>query len=137
MTKVSDWINPMIFENETFKQFNMVNSAKKERYKAKRRNYIFIIACSSYSLNHFKMEKLFRPLYEQGVLETNNLAKIKDYIALRNALVLISALKKENVHREVYLLQESYLQFEKQYRFMMSSHLNKFKFHCMIPPKVL
>lgn len=137
LSSISEWITPKIFENETFKQFNMVNNAKKERYKAKRRNYIFIIATTGYSLNHFKMEKLFRPLYEQGVLQTNNIQKIKDYTALRNAMVLISALKKENVHREVYLLQESYLSFEKHYRFMLSSHLNKYKYYTMVPPKVL
>ena len=62
---------------------------------------------------------------------------IKDYFSLRNAMMLIAALKKENVHREVYLVKSSFVQLEKNCRFLMSSHLNKFKNYTYMPPESL
>jgi len=52
---------------------------------------------------------------------------LEDYLSLKNAILLIAALKKERIHREVYLLDSSMTNFEDKYKFMMSSHLKRFK----------
>jgi len=52
---------------------------------------------------------------------------LEDYLSLKNAILLIAALKKERIHREVYLLDDSITQLEGKYKFLMSSHLKRFK----------
>lgn len=134
---IGKWINERIFDYDVFKQFHLVNNLKKDRYKNKRRQYIFVVGLHDHSLNNFKLEKLFRPKYQEGIIQTNRLQLIKDYFSLRNAVTLIAALKKENVHREVYLLKSSFTHLERHYRFLMSSHINKFKTSMCMPPENL
>jgi len=58
---------------------------------------------------------------------------LEDYLSLKNAILLIAALKKERIYREVYLLDDSIHNFEKKYKFLMSSHLKRFKKMFSIP----
>lgn len=81
------------------------------------------------------MEKLFRPKYAEDIFSFNRMQKIADFISLRNAIMLIAALKKERVHREVYLVSEGQKSLEHCYRYLMSSHINKFKNRFLVPPE--
>ena len=60
---IGKWINDKIFGNELYRQFNLVNNLKKDRYKNKRRQFIFVIGLHDHSLLHFKLEKMFRQKY--------------------------------------------------------------------------
>lgn len=89
------------------KQFNLVNDQIKKRFQAKKRNYIIIIGTDTHDVNEFKISEIFEKSYRNEIVSSNNLAKVKDYVSLRNALIMISALKQERVFREVYLLKDS------------------------------
>ena len=55
-------------------------------------------------------------------------------MSLRNALMLIDTLKKNNCYRNVYLVRDSQRAIEHCYRFLCSSHLNRFKDRFFMPP---
>jgi hypothetical protein len=78
---------------------------------------------------------LFRPKYLEGIFESKKVTKIADFISLRNAIMLIAALRKERVYREVYLCQEGQKSLEHCYLYLMSSHINKFKHRFIVPPE--
>jgi hypothetical protein len=59
---------------------------------------------------------------------------MEEYIALRNAIMLIDALKQQSCHRNVYLLNDSQRAFEHCYRYLCGSHLNRWKGRFLIPP---
>ena len=76
---------------------------------------MFVIATHTYDISNFRLQDIFEKSYRNEIISSNNLAKVKDYVALRNAMILISALKQERVFREVYLLADSQTTFENRY----------------------
>jgi len=77
---------------------------------------------------------MFRPKYGEGVIAKNQLNKLNDYISLRNAVLLIDALKRDSIHRNVYLVRDSERSIEHCYRYMCSSYFNRFKNRIEMPP---
>jgi len=101
-----DWIPNVLFKDEQLKEHNVISDAKLKTFKARKRMYVFVIASHTQNISSFNLGKLFRPLYAEGVIGTGRLSKVKDYLSLRNAILLTEALKKERVHREVYLVRD-------------------------------
>ncbi len=86
------------------------------------------------SLDSFKIEKLFRPRYGEGVMSLNKKDRLQDYMSLRNAVLLIDTLKANNCHRNVFLVRDSQRSIEHCYRYLCSSHFNRFKDRFLLPP---
>ena len=84
-----------------------MNAQKAKKYAARKRSYVFIIATNTYDLSTFRVQDIFDKNYRNEIISSNNLAMVKDYVSIRNAMILVSALKQERVHREVYLLEDS------------------------------
>ena len=80
---------------------------------------------------------MFRPRYGEGVLAQNKQTKLNDYLSLKNAVLLIDALKRDNIHRNVYLVRDSERTIEHCYRYMCSSYFNRFKNRIEMPPEKL
>ena len=123
-----------MFSNEEMKEFNMVNDRKLKMFNNRKRLFIFIVGTNSQSIDNLKMEKIFRPKYYQGIVATGNVNLIKDYISLRNALLLVDSLKNEKIHREVYLVRDGMKNMESEFMFLMASNINKFKNRFILPP---
>lgn len=60
--------------------------------------------------------------------------RLEEYVSLRNAFLLIDALRRMSCHRNVYLLNDSQRAFEHCYRYLCSSHLNRWKDRFLMPP---
>ena len=90
--------------------------------------FIYIVATNSHNVDYFNAEEMFQESYADEVFssKTKKVGKVKDYISLRNAILLVHALKKERIHREVYLVHDCQRQLEHKYKFLMDSHINKF-----------
>jgi len=73
------------------------------------------------NFNLFDTTKLFDPEYAEKF--SKNQVISEDLVTLRNAIELIAALKKERLHREVYLLRDSIHKFKSQYPFLTGSYL--------------
>jgi hypothetical protein len=95
-----------------------MNGKSVEKYAQRKRLYVFIIATQDFSASHFDLSKIFE----------DSSSNLEDLQALRNAIKLISQLKQERVHREVYLLKDSFRDFERKYRFLMASKIYKTRF---------
>jgi hypothetical protein len=112
MYDYKDWIPNKLGKDEKLIEFNLINDKKLKAFNERKRKYIFIIACNTQNIDDIKLEKMFRPSYANSVIynkktkKPNKLSKVKDYACLRNAVLLIHALKKERVFREVYLVRD-------------------------------
>ena len=103
-----------IFENELLRKYELVNSKKIEKFKNKRRLYVFIVASENSDV-------------DLGSMNSSSDDDDADRLSIKKALALIAQLKKERVFREVYLLRESHRSFENRYKFLMSSHIARFE----------
>jgi hypothetical protein len=93
-----------------------MNDTKISKFDSRRRWYIFIIATHSQDLDQINLSKLFCNKAENPS---------DDHLTLRNAIILLDLLKKERVHREVYLLKDSMSTFTSKYNFLVTSFLYK------------
>ena len=89
-------------------EMHLVNESQKGIFKNRKRMFIYIVATNSHNVDYFNPEEMFQESYVNDILatKTKKLGKVKDYISLRNAILLIHALKKERIHREVYLVHD-------------------------------
>jgi hypothetical protein len=67
-----------IIENPTLSKFELINPKKIEKYKLRRRQYIFVVATQNLSVSDFKIEKIFDKDYSCDDVE--------DLQSLRNAI---------------------------------------------------
>ena len=126
--KFADWVPNLLMKDEMLKSMDLVTDAQQTVFKNRKRMFIYIIASNSHNVDYFKIEKMFLEKYANDVFssKTKKIGKVKDYISLRYAVLLIHALKKERIHREVYLVHDCQRQLEHKYKFLMDSHINKF-----------
>ena len=52
---------------------------------------------------------------------------------MKNSILLIAGLKTKRIHRYVYILDDPIKDVEKKYKFLMSSHLKRFKKMFSVP----
>ena len=108
------WIKKEIFENSTLKKLNMVNEKKEKKFAGRKRQYVFVVPTQKFNVDQFTVGQVFDPKYALEIYnkEASNPKVLEDYLSLKNAVLLIAALKKERIHREVYLLDDSITNFE-------------------------
>jgi len=131
---VYKWLPTITTFDKELETFNIINEQKLAAFKAIRRKYVFIIASHQKNIDSFKIEKLFRPRYGEGVMSLNKKDRLQDYMSLRNAILLIDTLKQNNCYRNVFLLRDSQRSIEHCYRYLCSSHFNRFKDRFLMPP---
>ena len=92
-----DLLKSEVLNNPHYKELQIMNDTKISKFDSRRRWYIFIIATHDQDLDQIDLSKLFQ--------KTENPSE--DLQTLRNAIILLDCLKRERVHREVYLLKDS------------------------------
>jgi len=102
-----EWLPTILEDDPKLERFNVINATKLKEFKQIRRKYVFIIAAQVKSIDQFKIEKIFRPRYAEGAISANSKDRLQDLMALRNAILLIDTLKKNNCYRNVFLLRDS------------------------------
>ena len=65
---INTWLPDLVNMDTRIKEYNIMNEQKLKAFKAVKRKYVFIIAAQHHNIDHYKIEKIFRPKYGQGVL---------------------------------------------------------------------
>jgi hypothetical protein len=71
MKDVYTWLPKILERDPQLKHFNIINDQKLKAFSQIRRKYVFIIAAHQKNIDSFKIEKLFRPTYGEGVIALN------------------------------------------------------------------
>lgn len=130
------WIPEVLFKDENLRKVNLINDKKVEAFKKLKRRMIFVVASHTKSIEQFKIQKMFRLKYGRDVLKVKDINQMKDYMALRNAVLLIEALKRQqNCYREVYLIRDGQRAIEHCYSYLCKSKFDRFKLRTIKPPK--
>ena len=68
---IHDWLPKLSETDPEMKKFNLLNDEKLKNFKNIKRKYVFIIATQQKNIDSFKIEKIFRPRYGEGVISLN------------------------------------------------------------------
>ena len=136
ISKYLDWLPSKLLTDPDFLKCKLVNKAKQQAIQRIKRYIVFVIGSNHQSIEQFKIQKIFRPKYGEDVLGLNNLNVLSDYVTLRNAVLLVDALKaQQNVFREVYLVRDGHRNLEHCFSYLCKSKLERFKTRNLKPPK--